>query len=168
MKVERIDFSHFLSLYAPYKLPSGRRLRSMLGTLMFCIDGYDDDPREIHTIPEVRSFYSAFHQVWPYWLYFCDLNQDGLRMMTFCCLKSFTAIKVAGQPNCAVEFDLSTRTVTVMQTTTCPLHSDRFVAVKVDPIAELRNAIGTEQIDMPATPAAVWQAVKKSAPAKAA
>jgi carbon-monoxide dehydrogenase large subunit len=32
----------------------------------------------------------------------------------------------------------------------------------------ITNAIGTEQIDMPATPAAVWQAVRKSAPARAA
>jgi carbon-monoxide dehydrogenase large subunit len=30
------------------------------------------------------------------------------------------------------------------------------------------NAIGTEQIDMPATPAAVWRAIRKSAPAQAA
>ena len=26
-------------------------------------------------------------------------------MMVSCCLKSFTAIKVDGQPNCAVEYD---------------------------------------------------------------
>ena len=32
----------------------------------------------------------------------------------------------------------------------------------------ITNAIGSEHIDMPATPAAVWQAVKKSAPARAA
>lgn len=104
-KVERCDFSHFLSLYAPDKLPTGRRLRSMMGSMVFCIEGYDDDPREIHTIPEIRNFYAAFHQAWPYWLYFCDLNQDGLKTMIFCCLKSFTAIKVDGQPNCAVEYD---------------------------------------------------------------
>jgi carbon-monoxide dehydrogenase large subunit len=32
----------------------------------------------------------------------------------------------------------------------------------------ITNAIGTEQIDMPATPAAVWRALKQSAPARAA
>jgi len=60
-KVERGDFSHFLSLYAPDKLPTGRRLREMMDRFVFCIDGYDDDPREIHAIPEIRRFYSAFH-----------------------------------------------------------------------------------------------------------
>jgi carbon-monoxide dehydrogenase large subunit len=32
----------------------------------------------------------------------------------------------------------------------------------------ITNAIGTERIDMPATPAAVWRALKHSAPARAA
>jgi hypothetical protein len=43
-KVERCDFSHFLSLYAPDKLPTGRRLREMMNVMMFGIEGYDDDP----------------------------------------------------------------------------------------------------------------------------
>jgi carbon-monoxide dehydrogenase large subunit len=32
----------------------------------------------------------------------------------------------------------------------------------------ITNAIGTEQIDMPATSSAVWRAIQKSAPARAA
>jgi hypothetical protein len=24
--------------------------------IVFCIEGYDDDPREIHSIPEIRRF----------------------------------------------------------------------------------------------------------------
>ena len=50
-KVERGDFSHFLGLYAPDMRPAGRRLRGMIGALMFGIEGYDHDPREIHSIP---------------------------------------------------------------------------------------------------------------------
>jgi hypothetical protein len=72
-KVERGDFSHFLNLYALDKLHTGRRLRDMMDRMVFCIEGYDDDAREIHAIPEVRKFYSAFHDAWPYWLYFCNL-----------------------------------------------------------------------------------------------
>ncbi len=53
-KVERGDFSHFLGLHAPDKLPTGRRLRAMMGSMVLCVDGYDDDPRELHCIPEVR------------------------------------------------------------------------------------------------------------------
>jgi hypothetical protein len=71
-KVEQCDFRHFLSIYGPEKLPDGRRLREMMDRMVFSIEGYDDDPREIHAIPQIRRFYSAFHGAWPYWLYFCS------------------------------------------------------------------------------------------------
>jgi hypothetical protein len=105
LKVERGDFRHFLNLYAPDKWPTGRRLREMMDCMMFCIEGYDRDERELHSIPEVRKFYRAFHAAWPYWLYFTNLDQDCLKMMVFCCIDSFTAIKVDGQPNCLVQYD---------------------------------------------------------------
>ena len=105
-KVEGGDFGHFLSLYAPDKLPTGRRLREMMNRFVFCIEGYDSDPREIHSIPEVRRFYSAFHEAWPYWLYFCNLDagDETLRMMVLCCLPSITAMQVDGQPNVAITY----------------------------------------------------------------
>ena len=106
-KVEGGDFSPFMSLYAPDKLPTGRRLREMMNRFVFCIEGYDSDPREIHSIPEVRRFYSAFHEAWPYWLYFCNLDagDETLRMMVLCCLPSITAMQVDGQPNVAISYD---------------------------------------------------------------
>jgi hypothetical protein len=77
-KVERGDFSHFLGLYAFDKLPTGGRLRRMMNCFVFCVEGWDTDTREIHMIPEIRRFYSAFHDAWPYWLYFCNLEVDRL------------------------------------------------------------------------------------------
>ena len=53
-KVEQCDFRHFLDLYAPDKLPTGRRLREMMDCFVFCIEGWDDDPREIHMVPDIR------------------------------------------------------------------------------------------------------------------
>ena len=104
-KVERGDFSHFLSRFRLEELPTGRRLREMMGSVVFCIEGYDDDPREVHSIPEVRRFYAAFHEAWPYWLYFCTLHEDGLKMMVTSCLTSFAAIQIDGQPNVVVQSD---------------------------------------------------------------
>ena len=40
-KVERGDFSHFLSQYAPDKLPEGRRLRKKEGVIKDFIAGED-------------------------------------------------------------------------------------------------------------------------------
>jgi len=104
-KVERGDFSHFLSLYMGEKLPSGRRLREMMDRIVFCIDGYDDDPREIHSIVGIRRFYSAFHDAWPYWLYFCNLEVGTLKAMVFCCLPSLTTMSVDGRDSVAVTYD---------------------------------------------------------------
>ena len=105
-KVERGDFSHFLNLYAPAReTPTGRRLRDMMNHLVLCIEGWDNDEREIHSIPEVRQFYSAFHEAWPYWLYFCNLDVDTLRAMTMCCMESLTAIKVDGTTQVQVQYE---------------------------------------------------------------
>ena len=101
-KVERGDFRHFLSLYGPDKLPDGRPLRDLMNKFVFGIEGWDDDPREIHTIPEIRRFYSAFHEAWPYWLYFCNLEVDTLRAMTMCCLPSINVMQVTGEIQVAV------------------------------------------------------------------
>ena len=103
-KVERADFSHFLSLYGPEKLPRGRLLREMMNTLTFMIEGFDDDPREVHSIPAIRCFYAAFHKAWPYWLYFCNLDSEELKMMVLCCLPSISAVKVDQQPEVSVEY----------------------------------------------------------------
>ena len=96
-KVERDEFSHFLNLYAPDKLPTGRRLREMMNSFVFGIEGWDNDPREIHMIPEIRRFYSTFHDAWPYWLFFCNLDMDTLRAMTMCCLPSVNTMQVEGR-----------------------------------------------------------------------
>jgi hypothetical protein len=104
-KIERGDFSHFLELYAPEKLPRGRRLREMMNSMTFVVEGYDEDPREIHSIPEVRAFYTAFRDAWPYWLYFCNLDTEELQMMVLSCLPSIAAVKVDPQPKVTVEYD---------------------------------------------------------------
>jgi len=84
------------------KLPAGRRLRDMLGAFVFAVEGWDNDLREIHMIPEIRRFYSAFHEAWPYWLYFCNLEVDTLRAMTMCCLPEVSTMQVDGQIQVAV------------------------------------------------------------------
>jgi len=38
--------------------------------LLIEVSGYDDDPRELYVIPEVRAYFQALSEKWPYWLYF--------------------------------------------------------------------------------------------------
>ena len=49
--VESADLGRFLGLYAPDKLPNGQRLGQMLGTFIFGITGYDDDPPRTEQYP---------------------------------------------------------------------------------------------------------------------
>jgi len=76
-----------------------------MNKFVFCIEGWDADPREIHSIPEIRRFYSAFHDAWLYWLFFCNLDVDTLRAMTMCCLPEVNTLQVDGQSKVAVTFD---------------------------------------------------------------
>ena len=83
--VEVRDATDFLKHFGRYRLPVGRQLGAMMNHLALFIEGYDDDPREIYAIPEVRKFYQQLWQRWPYWLYFCNLDTENLMMMVMCC-----------------------------------------------------------------------------------
>jgi hypothetical protein len=104
-RVEVGDFSHFLSVYAFENLPTGRRLRDMINSMAMFVEGYDNDTRELHSIPEVRAFYSAFWQAWPYGLYFCNLDTDLLRNQALCCLPSLATVKVDKHTSVKVQLD---------------------------------------------------------------
>src|SRR6266571_937505 len=104
-KVEQGDFSHFLDMYGDDKLPEGNRLLEMMDRFVFSVEGWNDDSREIHMIPELRRFYSAFHAAWPYWFFFCSFQVDTLRAMTLCCLPSVNTMQVDGQLQVKVTCD---------------------------------------------------------------
>ena len=103
--IVRRNFESFLRSYARHKLPVGRALKARLGSMIFHLEDYDGDSWQLYAIADVRRFCAAFHRRWPYWLYFCDLSQDDLKLMVYCCLDSFMAIQVDGQTNAAVAYD---------------------------------------------------------------
>lgn len=96
-KVDRGDFSHFLGMFAFNKLPTGRKLRKMMGNMILCIDGYDDDDRELYQIDPVRKFYRQFHCQWPYSFYFANLDQGALKINAYCNIDDLTDLKVKGE-----------------------------------------------------------------------
>ena len=104
-RVEAGDAKDFLSRFGKFRVPVGKQLQGMMNSLALMIEGYDDDPREIYAIPEVRAFYKQLWQRWPYWLYFCNLDTENLMMMVMCCLDSLDALKVQGQPEVQVQIN---------------------------------------------------------------
>jgi len=103
--VERGDLRQFLALYGPDSLPKGAPLLELMDCFMFSVKGWDDDPREIHLIPEIRRFFSAFHEAWPYWLYFCNMDVENFLSMIACCLRSVKTIEIDGSDKLAAAFD---------------------------------------------------------------
>jgi hypothetical protein len=48
------------------------------GTLTFVFEGWDDDPRETAEIPEIRAYFAALTEAWPYWLHFAEKVGDTI------------------------------------------------------------------------------------------
>ncbi len=48
------------------------------------VDGYDDDPRALFEIPEVRRFVAALDERFPYWFYFVPKERDNLLLILLC------------------------------------------------------------------------------------
>jgi hypothetical protein len=105
VQVRQCKLAHFLKTFGPSILPEGPALAEMMNTFQFLVDGWNDDPSELYAIPEIRKFYQHFHEVWPYWFFFCDLNTETLQMMTLCLLPNLTGIKRLGEPKAGVQYD---------------------------------------------------------------
>jgi hypothetical protein len=47
-------------------------------------DGFNDDPRELFQIPEVRRFVTTLDQIFPYWFFLADLSSETLQVIASC------------------------------------------------------------------------------------
>lgn len=55
-------------------------------SLMFQVEGYDDDPRELCEVPEVRAFFGKITQKWPFFVWFIARGFGGLAFyFSLCC-----------------------------------------------------------------------------------
>ena len=56
------------------------------GQMALVVDGYNDDPRELVDIPEVRSLLQQLEAGWPYWAHFLNQVDDSIKLMLSCVL----------------------------------------------------------------------------------
>jgi hypothetical protein len=54
------------------------------GRISLVVDGYNDDPREIFEVPEVRVFIKSIDQQWPYWFFFLSQADDSIKLLESC------------------------------------------------------------------------------------
>jgi hypothetical protein len=64
------DLSTFKQIMKKNLNPDKQTSREMFQSLLFHMPDYDDDPREVETIPEVRSWMQKADREYPYLLYF--------------------------------------------------------------------------------------------------
>ena len=46
------------------------------GRITFYFDGWDDDPRETAEIPEIRAYFTALTEKFPYWMHYAEKAGD--------------------------------------------------------------------------------------------
>ncbi len=54
------------------------------GQVALVVAGYDDDPRELIDIPEVRAFLTRFNAQWPYWAFYFNQVDDSIKILLSC------------------------------------------------------------------------------------
>lgn len=60
---------------------SPEALAASNGTISLMVGGYDSDPRELHMIPEVRDYFNALDDDFPYWFHVCTRIEHSLRLL---------------------------------------------------------------------------------------
>lgn len=94
--IENCEWEHFLSIFGSEMLPKGEKLANRMGKVTFMVDGFNDDPREIYEIESIRKFYAGLNDVWPYWMFFCDLDNQVLITIAASILQNITSIRYTG------------------------------------------------------------------------
>jgi hypothetical protein len=54
------------------------------GRISLVVDGYNDDPRELFEVPEVRAYIKRLDQAWPYWFFFLSQADESIKLLESC------------------------------------------------------------------------------------
>jgi hypothetical protein len=54
------------------------------GQMTLVVDGYNDDPRELVDIPQVRTLLRNLEAEWPYWAFFFNQVDDSIKLLLSC------------------------------------------------------------------------------------
>ena len=82
-EVEQGDLPSVLSRLKPL-LATREDAWRYRGQMTLVVDGYNDDPRELVDIPEVRALLRGLEAEWPYWAYFFNQVDDSIKLLLSC------------------------------------------------------------------------------------
>jgi hypothetical protein len=132
--VESGNITPFLRRFGKDKLPRDKKLRKLMGTFSFFVDGYNDSPEELYAIQEVRDFYIKLHAHWRYWFFFADLENESLKIITACLMKNVSARNVIGESTANMLLD--------------PLELLQFISAGFNPMNELCERANLSEFDI--------------------
>lgn len=81
-EVESKNLDRFLNTFKPI-IGTCEMISRFRGKIDIAFNGYDDDPRELFLIEEVRDFIKMLDEQFPYWFYFLDTASHGLKLIMF-------------------------------------------------------------------------------------
>ena len=68
-----------------------RAWRRLRGSVLFSVDGWNHDPREIYEIPEVRTYWAKVDAAFPAWTYF-SVPGGPLAVLALCLLPDLRVV----------------------------------------------------------------------------
>jgi hypothetical protein len=97
-QVESADIASVLTKLKPF-LAAREDAWLYRGQMCLSVDGYNEDPRELVDIPEVRAFLQLLNEHWPYWAYFFNQVDGSIKLLACCvCGANFPG-------KCVIEID---------------------------------------------------------------
>lgn len=82
-EVEKADLATVLSRLKVF-LATREDAWRYRGQMTLVVDGYNNDPRELVDIPEVRSLLRGLEAEWPYWAFFFNQVDDSIKLLLSC------------------------------------------------------------------------------------
>jgi len=82
-EVEAGDLAPVLSRLKPF-LATREDAWRYRGQMTLVVDGYNNDPRELVDIPEVRALLRGLESSWPHWAYFFNQVDDSIKLLMSC------------------------------------------------------------------------------------
>lgn len=70
--------------FLQHLVSSSNAALEFMGRVSLIVDGYNDDPRELFEIPEVRHYYKKLDSQWPYWFFFLSQADDSIQILESC------------------------------------------------------------------------------------
>ena len=89
--VEALDVSRIATTLSRV-LANRDTIERFRGHLDVAFNGYSNDPRELHEIPEIRRFCAKLDDAFPFWFYFLSVEGMTLGVIAYC-LCSVTKVR---------------------------------------------------------------------------